>query len=93
MLVHVMPVAAQQRLGPGDQGVEVQFALLLGFVVGAAGIGQARRTGHHISSSAHELVGVGDRHLLCHVAHLVALIGIGRELHCLAMLVEITQPG
>ena len=45
MLVHVGPVGAEQLLGAGDQGIEMQFALLLGLVVGAVGWRQAGRAG------------------------------------------------
>jgi hypothetical protein len=34
-VVHVLPVLAEQSPGVGDQGVEVRFALLRGFGVGA----------------------------------------------------------
>ena len=91
--MNVVPVAAEQLLGLGDQRIEMQFALLLGFVVGARSLRQTRGAGHHVGSGTDEFVAMGDRHLFGHLAHIIALVGVGRERHGLAVLVEVAQPG
>ncbi|MPM98877.1 hypothetical protein SDC9_146067 [bioreactor metagenome] len=93
VLVHVVPVATEQFLGAGDQRVEMQFALLLGFVVGAAGFRQAGRAGEDGIGGTHVLVAVGTLQLRRHVAHVTALVGIRREGHDHVMLFEVAQPG
>jgi hypothetical protein len=93
MLMHISPVRAKQLLGVGDQCVKMLVALLLGFVVGAAGIRQSRAYWLERLGRAHVLVAMGCRHLLCHVAHIVALVGIGRERNINAVLFEVAQPG
>jgi len=95
--VHVGPVAAEQFLGAGDQRVEMQLSLLLGLVVGAVGFRQAGRVGEHGGGRTNVLGAMRHRHLPRHVAHVGALVGVGREGHAQftlsAVLFEVTQPG
>ena len=93
MVVNIGPVLAEQRLGVGDERIEVQFTLLLGLVVGAVGGRQAGRAGHDIRRGAQVLGAVRQRHLLRHIAHVGALVTVGRKGHRDAVLLEVTQPG
>ena len=72
MLMHVMPsqLAEQTPWTAGDQRVEMQFALLLGLIVGALGVGQARRPGDHGIGRAHVLGAVRTVICMRHVAHI-----------------------
>ena len=57
MRVNVRPVLAEQRLGVGDQRVEVQLALLvLGFVVGAGRIQAGRGSSQYFGGLAYIFV-------------------------------------
>ena len=93
MLVHIGPVGAEQFLGVGNQCIEMMVALAFGFVVGTAGIRQAGGIGQNGSSRADVFLAMRGSHLLGHVAHVIALIGIGQERNIDAVLFEITQPG
>ena len=92
VVMNVIPVTAEQGLGVGDQRVEVQLALLLGFVVATLGIRQAGRTLEYLFGTAQELFAVGDHHLARHFADVVTLIGIRRERNHLAQQFKVTQP-
>jgi hypothetical protein len=93
VLVHVGPVLVEQRLRLGDQRIEVQFALLLGLIVGPAGFRQARRAVEHRIGRTHVLGAVRRGNLLRHLADIVALVAIGRERHGDAVLFQVAQPG
>ena len=93
MLMHIGPVWPQQFLGTGNQRIEMQFALLLCLVVGPRRIRQPRRAGQHRLGAAHVLGAVRLLELRRHVAHIAALVGIGRKRQADAVLVEVAQPG
>ena len=87
-----MPFLTEQRLGVGDQRVEMLLALCLGLVVGAVGLGQTGGASEHLRGRASQLVAVRDTHLGAHLAHVVALVTVGREGNALAAEFKVAQP-
>ena len=93
VLMNVSPVGAEQVLGVGDQRIEMLVALALGLVIGAPASGRPGVLASTASAGRTYFCAMRGAHLLGHVAHIVALIGIGRKWHGDAVLLQITQPG
>jgi hypothetical protein len=82
MAVHIGPVLAQQVLAGEDQRRR-----------GALRCRRLGQAGQHGLGRMHVAVAVGLLDLLRHLAHVAALVGVGREGHRLAEQFEIAQPG
>ncbi len=83
VVVDVGIVVPEQRLGLGDQRVEMALRVLLG----------AGRALEHLGGGAHVAGAVRRLDGRRHVAHIVALVGVLRERDGDAVQLEIAQPG
>ena len=89
VIVYVLPFLAEQAFGIGDQCVEIRFVLLLGLVVAAPGLGQARCVCEYVRCLMQQGFAPRLLHGGRHGAHIVALIGVRREGHLLATQFEV----